>query len=274
MAIKMGTPKPAAQDANLTINNASYSGTSFNITSQESNVLGLAFNNTGTRMFVCGTGSGSAVYQYNLTTGFDISTASYSGNSLDVSTENSAVNGLVFNSSGTRMFTTGNSGNIVYQYNLSTGYDLSTASYSTNSLSVGSQDNAPQDVNFNSAGTKMFIVGSQTNNVYEYTLTTGFDLSTASYASISFNVGSQVSKSTDVVFNSLGTRMFVSDNNSSEVYQYNLTTGFDISTASYASVFFDLTGQTSDLTSIDFDANGTKMFACGKDNDAVYEYTL
>ena len=59
------------------------------------------------------------------------------------------------------------------------------------SFSVSSQDTAPQDLAFNTDGTKMFVVGSSGDAVNEYTLSTGFDVSTATFVD-SFSVSSQI----------------------------------------------------------------------------------
>jgi hypothetical protein len=48
-------------------------------------------------------------------------------------------------------------------------------------------------------GTKMFVVGQASDNVNEYTLSTGFDVSTASIAD-TFNVSAQESIPTGVSF--------------------------------------------------------------------------
>ena len=40
--------------------------------------------------------------------------------------------------------------------------------------------NLPMAIAFNPSGTKMFVVGMSQNKIYEFDLTTGFDVSTAS----------------------------------------------------------------------------------------------
>jgi hypothetical protein len=224
-------------------------------------------------MFIIGDFSAD-IFQYNLTTGYDLSTASYSGTSFNVTAQDNNTQGLTFNSNGTRMFVVGGGvSDSILQYNLTTGYDLSTASYSGNSLSVVSQNNFPQGVFFNSNGTRMFMIGNG-DDVFEYNLTTGYDLSTASYSGTSFDVNVQATGPTDVYFNSNGTRMFVSGINTNSVYQYSLTTGFDISTASYDSVSFDVSNEDTSPTGIFFNPTGTKMFMVGNSNDTIYEYNL
>jgi hypothetical protein len=66
--------------------------------------------------------------------------------------------------------------------------------------------------------------------------------------------------------------MVGSDNE--RVYQYTLGTGFDLSTASYDSVSFDVSGQDTFPTGIFVNPTGTKMFIVGNSTDAIYEYNL
>ena len=118
-----------------------------------------------------------------------------------------SATGLAFNSNGTKMFVIGSSGDDVNEYTLSTGFDVSTASYDSN-FSVSSQESTPRGLAFNSDGTKMFVIGWAGDDVNEYTLSTGFDVSTASYDS-NFSVSSQESTPKGLAFNSDGTKMFV-----------------------------------------------------------------
>ena len=59
-------------------------------------------------------------------------------------------------------------------------FDVSTAVF-VNATSVSSQDTKPYGIAFSNNGTKMFVVGDEHNNINQYTLSTAFDISTASY---------------------------------------------------------------------------------------------
>ena len=52
------------------------------------------------------------------------------------------------------------SGNDVNEYNLTTAFDVSTASYVQLSFAVGSQEIYPHGMSFNNNGTKMYITGT------------------------------------------------------------------------------------------------------------------
>lgn len=247
---------------------------SFSVSSQESDPCGLAFNTNGTKMFVCGV-SGDDVNEYTLSTGFDVSTASFV-DSFSVSSQATQPRGIAFNADGTKMFvvsdTTG--ARFVYQYNLSTGFDVSSSSYSNYSLNVSSQDTSPQDIAFNTDGTKMFIAGNSSNRVLEYTLSTGFDLNSTVTFIDGFELSSQESEIHGVTFNNDGTKMFIVGTNGDEVNQFPLSTAFDVSTASQSVTTFSLASQDTQPTSIRFNSDGSKMFVLGLSGQDVNEYNI
>ena len=151
---------------------------SFDISSQELGPRDLAFSADGTKMFVVGV-IGDDVNEYTLSTAFDVSTSSFV-DSFDISSQENSPTGLAFNNDGTKMFIAGNGGDDINEYTLTTGFDVSTASF-VDSFDVSSQDTAPNGLTFNSDGTKMYVVGNQGNDINEYDLTLGFDVSTASF---------------------------------------------------------------------------------------------
>ena len=78
--------------------------------------------------------------------------------SFDASSQDSQSTGIGFNNDGTKMFVVGNANDKIYEYSLSTGFDLTTVTF-VDDLSVAAQESQPQDISFNNDGTKMFIVG-------------------------------------------------------------------------------------------------------------------
>ena len=197
----------------------------FSIASQDNEPFGITFNNDGTKMFVAGAGSGDSIYEYTLSTAYDVSTASYV-DALDVSGQDIRPTGIRFNNDGTKLFMTGFASDYINEYNLSTAYDISTGSYSKR-FSVNSQDIYPRDVQFNLDGTKMFVVGGAGNDINEYKLTTGFDVSTASFVD-SLSVASQDRNPFSMAFNNDGSKMFMLGYENDTVNEYTLTTGFDV----------------------------------------------
>lgn len=225
----------------------------------------------GAQLFVVGQ-QNDAVYKYNLSTAFDISTASYSEESFNVSAQETNPNGIAFSSNGLKMFVIGYNTDEVEEYSLVTGYNISTASY-VQSFSVAAQEVVPTDLAFNSDGTKMFVLGDNGNDVNEYALSTAYDISTASYTR-NFSVGTQDTSPWGMDFSPDGTKMFIAGRTNNTVFAYNLSTGFDLSTASYASQSFSTTSQHSGLGGVTFNTDGTKMFTSSDTSRSIYEYNL
>jgi hypothetical protein len=231
---------------------------SFSVAAQETNPTGIAFNTDGTKMFIVGS-SGDDVNEYTLSTRFDVSTASFV-DSFSVAAQEESPYGIAFNTDGTKMFIVGSSGDDVNEYTLSTGFDVSTASF-VDSFSVSSQETDPLGIAFNTDGTKMFIVGFNGQDVNEYTLSTGFDVSTASFVD-NFSVSAQDTNPRGIAFNTDGTKMFIVGNTGDDVNEYTLSTGFDVSTASFVDSF-SVSSQETSPEGIAFNTDGTKMFIVG-----------
>jgi sugar lactone lactonase YvrE len=250
------------------VSSASYTQ-SFSVAGQETTPQGVAFNTDGTKMFVVGS-TGDDVNEYDLSIGFDIATAVYS-QAFSVSAQEAAPVGIAFNNDGTKMYIVGVIGIDVNEYDLSTGFDVSTAVYSQN-FSVSAQEAIPTGLAFNTDGTKMFIVGSSGDEVNEYDLSSGFDVSSASYSQ-TFSVAAQEVIPTGLAFNTDGTKMFIVGSIGDDVNEYDLSTGFDISTAVYSQAF-SVSAQETSPTGMAFNADGTKMYITGLTGVAVYEYYL
>jgi 6-phosphogluconolactonase (cycloisomerase 2 family) len=252
--------------------NASYDSKSFSVTSQEANPSGLAFKSDGTKMYISGETS-DAVYQYSLSTAWDVSTASYDNVSFDPTAQGAQPYCIRFKPDGTSLFIMQNQFDTIYQYTLSTAWDLSTASYASKSLSVSSQENNPNTFAFANSGTKLYVMGNANDTVFEYTLSTAYDVSTASYSNNSFSVASQDGLMFSLFVFEDGTKMLTGGFGTDAIYQYSLSTAYDISTASYDSVSFSVSSQLPNLFDITFKPDGTKMYVVGSSNDRVYQYT-
>jgi 6-phosphogluconolactonase (cycloisomerase 2 family) len=207
------------------------------------------------------------------TTAYSLESASYSSLSFSVASQETQLRGVALNNDGTKMYVVGRGNDTVYQYSLSTAYDVSTASYDSVSLSVSAQETGPWNIDFNNDGTKMYILGTTSKEVFQYTLSTAFDLSTASYASISFDPTTQAGNASYFAFKADGTIMYVGDYIANVIYQYALSTAFDVSTASYSSISFAPSGQMSQSFSLKFNPTGTKAFILSN-IDTVFQYSL
>lgn len=251
--------------------NASYDSVSFSVAGQESIPIGLFFKPDGTRMYVSGPNS-DAVFQYSLSTAYDVSTASYDSVSFSASSQDLSIAGVYFKTDGTKMYLAGYTGDSVYQYSLSTAWDLSSATYDSVSFSVALQATTPFALIFKPDGTKFFVTDNTSDAVKEYSLSVAWDISTATYQA-SFSVSSQDTNPYGLEFNPDGTKMYVAGITNDSVYEYALSTAWDISTASYSSTSFSVASQSATPVSMRFRNDGLKMYIADAGTDTIYQYS-
>jgi DNA-binding beta-propeller fold protein YncE len=174
------------------LNTANYTSKSADVSGFGTITADLAFSSDGTKMYVFMSSGNDTVYQYDLLTPWDVSTAGGSPalNSYDMSAVISNGVGGTFSTDGTKMYVTDLTTQTVYQFDLSTAWDVTTAGGSPVAYSkdVSSEDTSPEIVRFRPDGSDMYVLGKNTNNIYQYSLTTPWDISTASYINKSANV--------------------------------------------------------------------------------------
>lgn len=205
-----------------------------------SSVRGQAISADGKTMILAG---GDFLYRYNVTTAFDPSTiAASSSNSIimrDIvpdrgfNEEERSPRELDFSSDGSKLYVVGLDNDYIYELPLSTPYNITTTGTAVR-FDVRPQESSPTGLSMSLEGTKMYVIGSSGDDINQYTMTTAFDISTASF-DFAFSVSGQEDAPSSIDISSDGRRMYVLgvDQN---IYQYILTTPFDVSTASYESI--------------------------------------
>ena len=127
------------------------------ITGEDGDMIGFVFKPDGTKMWTLDNGL-SLVKQWSLSTPWDLTTLSYDSVSMSVSGQLDTPLGIdIRTDDGTRLYVSGrNSSNpYIRQYNMSVGWDLSTASFNT-FLSTGAA-NYPTSMVFKPDGTHVFL---------------------------------------------------------------------------------------------------------------------
>ena len=80
--------------------------------------------------------------------------------------------------------------------------------------------------------------------------------------------------STGVLFNTNGTKMYISGTSQDKIYMYNLTTPFTVTTATYSSKTCNLVGN-NDALAFRFNSNGTAIFVLDtKATETIDKYSL
>ena len=144
------------------------------------NYGGITFSDDGNHFYAMDANS-NVIYQHDMTTPWDISTSSYASKSFSTSTQTGTLaRGFCFGDSGTKLYVTSYSPGIIYQYSLSTAYDISTASYASISTTLANAD--VFDIHLSSDGTNFLYTSGSSGSatIYEATLSTPFNISTQS----------------------------------------------------------------------------------------------
>jgi len=245
----------------------------FSVAAQDTAPTGIFFKPDGTKMYVLGA-SGDDVNEYDLSTAWDVSTASYLRN-FSVAAQETDPTGIFFKSDGTKMYVIGTTGDAVNEYDLSTAWDVSAASFdfpTEGYFSVAAQEATPTGIFFKPDGTKMYVIGYTGDDVNEYDLSTAWDVTSASYLQ-NFSVAAQEATPTGIFFKPDGTKMYVIGFTGDDVNEYDLSTAWDVSTASYLQNF-SVSAQETTPTGIFFKPDGTKMYVLGFSGQDVNEYDL
>ena len=191
---------------------------------------------------------------------------------LDVSSQMSNPYGACFNSTGDRLYVASTTSDTIYQYNLS-AFDLDTAAYSTKSFSISSEVATCFELRLGDSDAKIYALNFSNDIIYQYTMSTPGDISTASFDSKSFSVGSQEGSPTGFDFSSDGLKMYAVGFGDI-IYQYTLSTAWDISTASYASKSLSVSAEESTTYSVVIGDSDDKAYITGDGERNVVQYNL
>ena len=201
---------------------------------------------------------------------WDVSTASYSQN-FSVASQEPSPQGIFFKPDGTKMYVVGYLADAVNEYDLSTAWDITSASYLQN-FSVSAQDTFSQGIFFKPDGLKMYVVGQTGQDVNEYDLSTAWDVTSASYSQ-NFSVASQETVPQGIFFKPDGLKMYVIGYTGDDVNEYDLSTAWDVTSASYLQNF-SVSAQEATPQGIFFKPDGLKMYVVGASGADVNEYDL
>jgi sugar lactone lactonase YvrE len=244
-----------------TVTGSSFSGAGTGLTGTAASLTVGSATTAGTAGSATTAGTVTTAAQPNITSVGTLSSLTVSGNTTS---GNLLTAGLVS--------ATGN----LYTSNAVTYSDTSNILgwWWSNSVSISQEPNST-DVQFNSSGNTMYIVGTTGRAVYQYGLSTPWAANTATYASLSANVSAQAASPRSINFNSSGNTMFVLDSTTRAVYQYSISNTSNIATAAYASLSANISAQeTTTPEGMTFSPDGANMYIVGSTLDTIYQYSI
>jgi peptidoglycan hydrolase-like protein with peptidoglycan-binding domain len=201
---------------------------------------------------------------------WDIGDATYTGNSISVSPATSP-SGMFVSNDGTKVYISNFSNQTIYQFSMSSGWDITTLSYDSKSISVSAQG-SPDDVALSADGTKMFVLSFYDYTVRQYTLSTPWDISTATYDTVLLALGS--ANHYDFSVKRDGTKLYSLNDYNNRIQQYTLSSAWDLSSQSAGTNYSypNLSdGQELVFTVGD---NGENMYIGTSNNERIHWFTM
>ena len=281
---KDGVINPA-MDTDLAISQRIGEIGQFNANLQDTKVNDVWMKPDGTELYVLG-GTNKRLYKYNLTTKYDINTREYDSY-LDLYTLYGAKEpkGFWFNDTGTQVWIVDYQSFIVSKVTMSTAWDFTTASFNGNTPSASTNISAyitfPTGIFWKPDGTSYWITGSSTNAIKEFSVSTSWDISTSSYVRqfdtdtliVAGGTGPYIPTISGLSFNSTGTRMYVSGQVADAVYEFELSTAWNITTATYNVGSRKQSGNIGgSIDGMWVKDNGTKLYTI--DANILKEYSM
>ena len=243
---------------------------------------GIFFRPDGTAVYVMD--QYRNIRESTLSTPWDISTHSASSTGyfqVSTSTHGNPRN-IFFKDDGTELYGIQDNGSLsrVIQYSLSTAWDLSTMSFTrqVSTLLGSANESSPKGVSFSSDGTNMYVSGNNLNTITRFTLSTAWDISTASYDSVGSSYNSSPANESSglgMFMKPDGTRFYVVGNTNDKIFQWNATTAYDVSViGGSSSSDVSITAQETLPMSMYISPDGSHMYVGGGTDHGIDQYSL
>ncbi len=248
----------------------------------QDNVAAIFPKPDGTKFFTVGQGT-DRVRELSLSTAWVMNTAAHDTNAnVSVASQETNPGALFFNNDGNRMFVCGSVSDQVWQYELSTAWQVNTASHTTGAnISISSQDINPQSISFNNTGSKMYMLGQTNKKVFEYNLSTAWQVNTATHTSTANLTIASMASIYSLRFSANGHKMYIACSNGDTAYirQYNCSTAYRVNNATVDSTYEVVAlysnaaplGLGTGFAGISFRTEGNTMYACAGNNIMEYD---
>ena len=206
--------------------------------------------------------------------GWNFNYIQHSAGPASVSSFESGTRGSAFSPDGTHFYVIGNGGAAeVNEFILSTPWDISTRTHSD----VFNTD--AQGANWNLAfapdGYTMYAGTVNPGIVYTYSLSTAWDINTASYTNISYDTISYQGTLYGIIFRPDGQMMYTLSSSGGLICTYDLSDPWVVSNSSVTfNHCYSVVTEETDPNGFAIKPDGTELYVSGRTGDDVNVYSL
>lgn len=258
-------------------------GETFYIGNKDEIPSSLNFSNKGDKMFVVGSQT-NTIFQYELSDPFNLNTTIETEVVFDLSKELAHIVRIAFSTTGDKLYIIkeqnfGGQGDIgIFQYSLNKHFDLSSINPEPEfRFNYDNYFSVPEDIYFDPSGKWAYITDRGIGDIYQYELTTPFDLSTAQFIRKKGVLDKSILPSS-IAFDPSGKHLFITSGIhryfNTSIYQYNLSVPYDLSTAelSYHKSLEKIT--SVEVNGLSFNTEGTALYVIDSKFDQVTKIEL
>jgi len=248
-------------------NIASYvPNTKFSTASEHSSPVAVEVSAPGHKMYVMNS-SGASVFEYNLSSNYDSTSATYYQN-VDLSSDSATMQRIRFSPDGDIMYTVSTSA-VIYQYSLSDNWNVASATLS-NSV-AGPSAGSISGFSINSSGTEAHLF---TNKIHRYTLSDPFNIESGIINSSNVFASLQ-----DVQFSEDGLKFYTLNDTSTvreELIEYNLSESYNVDSILTSTVpqSFSLDNYDAFVKGLSIGSDGCNVYIAGYQNRGIYQIRL
>ncbi len=256
-----------------------YTGTSFDFTQQDDIFYGFTWGDNGNKLFLTLGDSNTGddfIYAYSTNSPYSIANLTHLGNPFPLPHLSNIS--LTSSANGDKFFTATGNAKIIRQYNLSTPWDHTTLSDSGITYDFSndiSQSFSAQGITWKNDGTKLYMIAGGTDRVYQWDLSTPYDITTASYTNKTADQPSGAAAAKDVGISDDGSILFTFDFLQDTLYEYDLSIPFDIASAVYNGNSVELDSVNASPRRFEFSDGGTMFHLYGAASPkGLYQYRV
>lgn len=235
---------------------------------------GLAFSSNGEKLYIVGLANGgvgdSTIWEYPLSIAWDLSTVG-TPTTKSVELYSNNATGICFSPNGRTMYLSDASNDIVSRWTSILAWNLATFNY-VEELDVSNEETSPGGVDISPDGGKLYIIGTSSDAVQQYSLSTNWELSNVIHVG---SFGTSIDNPTCVRFSSDGRRMYVMDGSAEDdIHEYHLSTPWMVTTAVLKNLY-NVSNENASPQGIFLKSDNSTIYMVGTSTpEGVYAYDL